>query len=592
MISYFKYTSGDAFELNGVPYYGFFNITNGEAYTERVKGPTSELLSPLNTFLSDFYLNKMEFDNQYENISDIQYVNANVFDVINKVELERLLKTINNNNLIVFKSLVINNPQIINFTANDSHYYGLSATPVDIRVDDIISSKKDASHIDPFSYSEDWKFLESVKYGALFVLANQSFKYLCTTGTDLITVVGSFENGGIIDYTTQNLPIPQEVYGIDYDEFENKISIIINDKIYIYDSINYIECGTLVLVDTIKLGDIESEILTWGTKKDFSKVIGKFGRKFYNINKNATEYMRFGGNYRTSIEGDKIVFWNKYSSDKIKELNLSSLGVDTVLNLDIRRFDDHVVMIYLKNKDFYVCHFDALDLTTLKNYKIEGFGGGENVRISFSTYDSNVFYLNSEKECQTRLISNPTYPVGRMRENNLKYPQRKPFEKYYQKWGNGVLKWNSERKESNNYNNIFFDSITKSNNNYIFMLNVGRLYPLKQNIDNAYLTSISKDLQKYYNGVRCADNSFGLFFNKTMTYILKDILNLYTKATNSYSLSKDDIILSRIKEIDYDINNLYINGNETINVLTLQRILTLIIDIQKNLLANLTSSDK
>jgi hypothetical protein len=112
MISYFKFSSGEAFTLNGVDYSGFFNVEDGVAYTERTKSTTSEQLVPKNTFISDFYLNKMEFDNQFDSITEASNITANVFDNLNKVEMEKLLSIINQNNLVVFKSLVINNPQI------------------------------------------------------------------------------------------------------------------------------------------------------------------------------------------------------------------------------------------------------------------------------------------------------------------------------------------------------------------------------------------------------------------------------------------------------------------------------------------------
>jgi hypothetical protein len=590
MISFFKYTSGEAFTLNGGDYTGFFNVEGGVAYTERKKSVTSEQLVPKNTFISDFYLNKMEFDNQFDSITEASNMTANVFDVLNKVEMERLLSIIDQNNLIVFKSLVINNPQIINFTENESHYYGLSSTIVDMRNDDLMLGKKNISHIDPFRYEIEWAFLEKIKYGALFVKSDQTFKYLCSTGFELYTLKGSFTDEGYIEYSVQELEISEEVYGIDYDEFEDKITIIVNGDLKVYDAINYIECDTLVLVDNIKLGDVDSEILTWGTQKEFKNLIGKWGRRFYNLTEYSTEFIRFGNNYRTSIEGNNLTLRNKYSTDKIVEFDLESIGIDQLLDVNIRVIDDCVLILHKKSEKFHITFFDPLDMeNTLFDREIFEFNDSDNYRISFSTYDSNVFYLNSTAQSHTRMISNPTYPVGQMRENNLKYVKKETFKNYLQKFGNGVLKWNTETTDSNFFTNYMFDSITKSDKNYMFLLNSGRIYPIRQNILNSYLSSVPLDLVKTYDGIRCSDTSFGLFLNKNISYILKDILTLYTKATNSYSIGKNDVFLNKIREITYDTNNLYMNGNETVNVLMLQRILTLLTDLQKQLVANLTS---
>lgn len=592
MISYFKYTSDGAFTLNGIDYAGFFNVEEGVAYTERKKSATSEILVPKNTFISDFYLNKMEFDNQFDSITEASDITANVFDVLNKVEMERLLSIINQNNLIVFKSLIVNNPQIINFTENDSHYYGLSSTIVDMRNDDLMLGKKNISHIDPFRYEIEWEFLEKIKYGALFVKSDQTFKYLCSTGFELYTLKGSFTDEGYIEYSVQELEMPVEVYGIDYDEFENKITIVVLGDLKVYDAINYIECDTLVLVDSIKLGDVDSEILTWGTQKAYKNLIGKWNRKFYNVTEFSTEFIRFGNNYRTSIEGDNLTLRNKYSTDKIVDFNLESLGIDQLLDVNIRVIDDCVLILHKKSEKFHVTFFDPLDIEkSLLDQEIFEFNDSDNYRISFSTYDSNVFYLNSTMQSHTRMISNPTYPVGQMRENNLKYVKKETFKNYLQKFGNGVLKWNTESLDSNFFTNYMFDSITKSDKNYMFLLNSGRIYPIRQNILNAYLSSVSLDLVKTYDGIHCSDTSFGLFLNKTISYILKDVLTLYTKATNSYLIGKNDVFLNKIQEITYDTNNLYMNGNETINVLMLQRILTLLTDLQKQLVANLTTTD-
>lgn len=592
MISYFKFTNGEAFTLNGFDYTGFFNVEDGVAYTERKKSATSEQLVPKNTFIADFYLNKMEFDNQFNFITNISDITANVFDVLNKVEMERLLSIINQNNLAVFKSLVVNNPQIINFTENDSHYYGLSSTPVDMRADDLMLGKKNESHIDPFRYSPEWAFLEKIKYGALFVKSDQTFKYLCSTGFDLYTLKGSFTDEGYIEYTSQELEMPQEIYGIDYDEFENKITIITLGDLLVYDSINFIECDTLVLVDSIKLGDVDSEILKWSTKKKFKDLIGKWGRKYYNIPNFSTEFIRFGNNYRTSLENDEIVLRNKYSTEKVIGFTLDSLNIDKMLDINIRVVDDYVVVLHEKNQKFNITFFDPLDMEgTLKNWVIEEFKNSNNYRAFFSNHDSNVFYLNSTAQCQTRMISNPTYPAGQMRESNLKYVKKETFKNYIQKFGNGNLKWNTLSLDSNYFTNYMFDSITKSDKNYMFLLNSGRIYPLRQNISESYSPSISLNLAKSYDGIRCSDTSFGLFFNKTISYILKDILTLYTNATNSYVISKNDVFLKKIQEITYDTNNLYINGNETVNILTLQRILTLLTGLQKQLITNLTTAD-
>jgi hypothetical protein len=142
---------------------------------------------------------------------------------------------------------------------------------------------------------------------------------------------------------------------------------------------------------------------------------------------------------------------------------------------------------------------------------------------------------------------------------------------------------------SNNFYNLLFSEITKGDKNYTLLHNSGRLYALKQPIVSTRYTAIDNSIAKNFRNVTCGDYSFGIFFNKNLLNILKDVLTLFTKASNSFNFKKDDVLLNNIKAIDYDLDNLRINGNESINTTTMQRIFTSIIEIQQKLVANLTT---
>ena len=53
MISYFKYTAGEAFTLDGENYAGYFNVENKKAYTGKTRTASSQPLSAKNTFLAN-----------------------------------------------------------------------------------------------------------------------------------------------------------------------------------------------------------------------------------------------------------------------------------------------------------------------------------------------------------------------------------------------------------------------------------------------------------------------------------------------------------------------------------------------------------
>ncbi len=604
MIAYFKYTNGESFKLNGIDYAGFFNVENGIAYTGKKKEFNSETLTPKNNFITDFYLKKLEFDNQFDAIQDIQPYYSDSFDILNKNELDNIFERINKNNLDVFKSLIISNPYIIDLDENSCHFYGLSSTTKDGGVDDVMTGKDIVVGTDPFSYSGEWSFLENIKHGDFVVKSDQNFIYLCSTGVDLITIKGSFDNKSELTYS--NLDILKSgdgVTGIYYDEFENTINITINGIVNVYDALNYIECETLVLIDKIQIGDFKTYSMFWNTvdveyiftdsttTDDIFNIISFFidGESVRTISRNIKS-IRYGDNIRTFINNNILYLWNKKSLTLLEKVDLLKYGIEEYSSIDIRNVDDLIIILHKKSNNYEICVFDpfAID-TTFKNYVVDDLI--ENTYdVYFSTYDSNVFFIRSANNVETRFVSNPKNTSGQFKAFNLKYIPEFIWgnTKFYYKYEDNKYKWNSTELTSNYFYNLLFNEITKSNKNYMLLHNSGRLYALKQPILDNYYMAISENTEKYFTKVFCNDYSFGLFFNKNISNILKDVLTLYTKATNSYNFKKDDVTLNDIKNIEYDLNNLRVNGNESINTTTMQRIFTLIIEIQQKLIANLT----
>jgi hypothetical protein len=590
MITYFKYTNGESFTSNGIDYSGFFNVDNGIAYTGKAKDQFSEELTSKNNFSSEFYLKKLEFDNQFDSIQNITPYFTNAFDVLNKNELDKIFDKINTNNLIVFKSLIISNPQVVDFDENNCHFYGLSSTIRDERNDDLMVGKDVVTHIDNFNYSNEWSFLEKIKYGDFVVKSDQKFKYLCSTGTNLITINGSFDNTSLLTYSIEELGLDKFVYGINYDEFENKINIIINDVIETYEGLNYIECETLVLVDIIQIGTTEEVPFTWDYDRDFPETNLLFNADFFTTSIYNIKFMKYGDNIRTIIDGSILYLWNKKSSTLLGTVNLLEYNIENVSAIDIRDVDDFVIILYEKNGVYSIATFDPYSIAdTFINYEISDLDK-DDYDITFSTHDSNIFFIKSIKNVETRFISNPINTAGNFKKFNLKYPPDYLFKNTYHKFNNiPTIKWNTNRMNSNNFYNLLFSEITKGDKNYTLLHNSGRLYALKQPIVSTRYTAIDNSIAKNFRNVTCGDYSFGIFFNKNLLNILKDVLTLFTKASNSFNFKKDDVLLNNIKAIDYDLDNLRINGNESINTTTMQRIFTSIIEIQQKLVANLTT---
>jgi hypothetical protein len=590
MNNYFKHTNGEAFFLNGQDYIGFFHVIDGNAFTGKINNSNSEKLISKNNFISNFYLKKLEFDNQFKFIENTSPFFSNTFDIINKNEITNIFEQINYNNLIIFKSLVLQNPEIVNFDSNDCRFYGLSSSPIDMRNDDIMFTKSVISHIDPYRYSPEWQFLEEIKYSTFFVKSDQTFKYLCSTGFDIYIVKGSMESNSILEYIKIELNNNEELYNIDYDEIFNRILITVNDEIRAYKSENFIECDELVLIDIIKLGDLVTDDLTWDVDKEFSKTFSTYDSSTYNIDTNNSKSIRFGYNLRLNITDDNILFYNKYSKNLINVFKLSDYDISNILDVAMRNEDDFVCVLHTQNNENLITFFDPYNIEdSVKNYVISNLEKSDNYKLIFSKHDSNIFHINTEKQHQVRFISNPTHAAGQMKDFNLKYPDNVKFGDFFQKFGISVLKWNTKNLDSNNYVNIDSKIFSKKDKQYIILNNSGRLYCFKQNFSDTYYKAINLNVEKQYNDIKCSENSFGLFLNKNIANIIQDILTLYIKAKNSFIISENDVIMDIIKEVDYEFKNLYINGNETVNIISIQRIFTLLNDIQEKLKNTITS---
>ena len=597
MISYFKYTNGEAFTLNDVDYSGFFTVVDGEAYTGKIKDINSELLSPKQNFISNFYLKKLEFDNQYNSVEKIKPYFSNSFDILNKNELDKIFDTIDTNNLIVFKSLFVQDPLIVNFDDNDCHFYGLTST--NINNPDDMTGKTEPLYMTDLKNSTEWAFLDRVKYGDFIVQTNQNFKYLCSTGKDLILIIGSFIDKKELTYKVTQLPEKQEIFGIYYDEIDNKINIIVNDEVYIYEGLNFISCGGesenvfdhLILVDKLQLKPVQHFEIKFTDKLKFKKTEQVFTERNFILNENNVDSIKFGNKMRSFVDDNKVLnIYNKKGTQILVSIPLTELNIDTVLSVDIRNVDDLIGVLYRNINEYRICMFDPFDFeNTFKDNLLSNAPASNEYDLKFSSFDSNIFFINSKNKIECRYISNPSHVSASFRDYDLKYLPSLKFGTTYYIFNNKLITWNT--KKGDTISNIIFKEMCKGDTNYHLLHNSGRLYALKQPITNVYQSAINRNLKKYFNGIGCANNSFGIFLNKELFNITTDILTLHTKAINSYIIKNDDVLLNAINQIEYDLNNLKMNGNESVNTVTMQRIFSLIVDIQQKLIANLITDN-
>ena len=585
-MSYHKYTNGTAFTLNNQDYTGFFNISQSIPYTGKYLDGDSLELSYKTTFIGDFFSKLVENDATYKHLPKITPYYSNVLDILNNQGINEMATAIDTNNIQVFKGLNIGNPTIYNFEKNSNLYYGISSST------ESMLGKQNYTHIEPFTTSTAWSFLDKITVGTFFVNSNEDFKYFCSTGKVDYLISGSFKMPTALTVISTNdlhpkyTTTPDYNYHIHNDYDDSRFFVVNNDFINIYDSSNYDNCGNMPFIDRISLIKTTTHDYIFGQMRQntFGNFHHTFGSMFNTDNPNNPAYIKIGKNARTGLNGNVLSISNKYSSTLYQTIDLSS-HVGTILSLDISPSTDDVVVLHVKDGALWILALYNLDSTTITNTQLQSIILGLDwYKIQFSNIDSNQIYVYNQKEYQSRYLSAPEYPAGRLEQGELLYFRPYTFSEAKEKFNLIDIKFNSNKYESNHFNVLVASQITKNDSMYMLLHNIGRLYALKQPIIDNIFSIIPLNLQKYFNYTKCSESSLGIYINSILSNLVKDTMSLLTNAQGQFNISEYTVIIAELQDIVFDMENMYMNGNETVNVITFQRILTTISNIQSKLL--------
>lgn len=599
-MNYFKYTNGEAFVLDGFDYIGYFNIIDQIAYTGRIFDKDSQILTPKDTFISEVYIGKYETNTTYKNIQPIEEKYSNAFDIFNNTGLVNVTDNIKSNNIICYKNLILSNPTVYNFQENNGVYYALSSID-DTNALNIPSKKNYIGNCELFADITNLKFMDNIISGVLLVNSSEKFTYLLTDGEKTYTYNGKFEENtpleyvksvdnisfGVDDYAYKN---PDYVYSIHQDEPNNKIIYVKSSNIEIHDALNYNDCPDTILEDRISLKPSEIKFMKWNSSDEkFSNPTIKFkwNEKFIIYNENNPSSIKFGYNYRTQIDNatNTLIISNKYSSDIIYNISLNALNIFNIISIDIRSIDDHILILHKNSDKINISHFSVANTSDIKQWDIESvLLSANNYNVKFTEYDSDVFTLSNDLEYQTRFLSNPTYPSGRLELAELNYPIPTVWNNTLQLWNNNNYTWNSNRKPSNFYKNIISSTCIKNNKMYMLLHNVGRIYAISQPINERFLDIIPLDLVRKFGNSSCGDTSLGLKLNIIFKSLIDDTLSILRNSSNGVSIEERKIIYKQLEDFTLISENLYMNTNETFNVLMIRRILFEIYKIQSKII--------
>jgi hypothetical protein len=275
---------------------------------------------------------------------------------------------------------------------------------------------------------------------------------------------------------------------------------------------------------------------------------------------------------------------------------LNDLGLDELIGIDVRKEDDNVIIIGQQNGVDYFIFFDSDDYTN--SFRKEELLYSENTTgVKFSDEDSDFFYLikeltqidnsnQSRAETEIRPIANINNRLAKSRSSNFFYLDDYLFNTTEEKINEIQIKFNSNKMLSNSYNNLTYNTLQKNGYLYYILHNIGRIY-ISKTRSSLYEAYIPLNVSKNFIQFNCNASSLGLSFNSAILNLLKDTINIATLVEKVKSSTGDlaNPTTSTIPtpELQYELENLFLNGNESVNVVSLQRIFTLINDLQKKL---------
>ena len=240
--------------------------------------------------------------------------------------------------------------------------------------------------------------------------------------------------------------------------------------------------------------------------------------------------------------------------------------------------------------DDFLIYIDGKHYFPITHYLIE-FGDGSNdflntswVPVGASTFNVGAGHIYTEGQFTIKIslwngcTKNFLYQTIEIPINTIRNPHPKNNIFYNEQSDTGFTP----------FSRFTYDLSYREYSNYGYQYMLvhvfDRLFTFKQPINDKYLNGDSMDLNKQFQYANCSNSSFGLYFDNIMNVILKDTLALYDKFETSFTFSRDSISRKYLDFIPNIGRDLYLNTNETINVIPIKRMTDNIINIEQALL--------
>lgn len=578
MISYFKFTDGGDFTLNGSSYSGLINVVDSDVYTGSVFTSDSKKLSSTGTFLSKCFQDKLNFNYSAGTLlkDQIQQVSIQPRSILSVDLLKETLDILADNNTKIFASGVRLDNKFLN-----PLYRPLSGQTFVNCITSITNPVLKSIRLPLFKIPLRFA-LESNTRGFKQVFSQTSNKGSIFL-TDGLSGFKYFNNGGAVTGFSNSVSALTfgQGYNINADFFHTYLHYDRHtDLLYQTNAQNFsiFNINYTAPIPRVFLQDI-IDVTTSNSYVSVYNVV--YGRNFRSV------LVETGSDIAIEV-------YRLNDNNRIALLPRIELGFKTITNI-CQRFEDDLLI---------VVGTDVSGFAAFATFDIEEILNGNNTPASFvvtsipivatygecADFDSDIVIfkkyndLNYLESIEYRSISSPNYPLAQFKStfddivkvNDIVSTMSTDLSADYTIIGSFYKNYNE-----------YFINMQHSTSNVINTLTITDR-SLTVDTKTMYTYLLSKNLkQNYINELESTRNSsIGLTLNGTLQKIIQDTLLIYynfcqkfefSGSVPSYTVS----ILLRALNLD----DLLLYSNESVNIATLNRIINTILEVQ-NTIAN------
>jgi hypothetical protein len=578
------YAANEEF-LSGSDVFTGYVLRNGDEFTDVYGFP----LTASSTFSTDLATSDYFRDRLISDTLSLPNTLSSIIVQPNDILTNRLLNEkfslLNDNNTYLYKSL--QTPQNYLPSSGSVRYAAISSIGGVEKFKWFSTTQTTSAWPDTTNYTEFDFITRGI--GVSWLTTDDKFTLFCTSSSHFIALTGDDNNLTRVEQSTY---VSQSGYDLQFEhitsiDFNNNY-LYVCDKgasaVHKYDVTSYLTGDTGFKNRRIRIESLGSV----GSVEDKSK----FKEPTIVTVKSDRIAVYDSGNYIIKIYDQNFNFLQKVAVGNMKNEPAVAMRYNTFTNelYVITQTSSDTLKLYKIDSDYTTS--DAITLA-------ETLTTGEDVKeISFSSNDSNFWYLTTTKYIYKKLINNPQNNIGA-------YNGDKIYLFYTYKWnyatfvysGTGLV-WNSDSNRTSSYDK--FIGITpypsKSNHDKMYMFKYGRFYRYDE--PNSYLRIVNFFNKSNYSieSISLSNKEFVQppVYNKELYKILSNLLALKNNIVGKYYGSYDLNGAYRLEGFNYLVNlnnfviktvkNFIVHQNEGVNYYTVNRTLRKIYDLQQTLL--------